>query len=233
MSAEPIFLDLSGSPLDELWQLWQANHSSAVRRALIRRYAPLADRVCGLVTEQGGASRFVTQPSTVAMRRWANDGLSAAIDEFDLSNGHVFEMFAIPRIKQAILDGLAIATSTEPSLRAPQVSPLHRALTLDDRDRCEQVTTITDSGDEIAEENGSLASADRREVGGQLRERFLALLAPLPERQRTILRHYYVEGLTPSEIARLLEVDVGIVMTAHAIALETIRRTVTGEVEKG
>jgi RNA polymerase sigma factor for flagellar operon FliA len=85
----------------ELWNRYVNNHTEAIREEVVKRYLPLVKYVAGRMA--------VSPPPGLDyedLLSFGVFGLLDAIDRFDLEKGVVFETFAVPRIRGAILDEL-------------------------------------------------------------------------------------------------------------------------------
>src|SRR4051794_39136843 len=72
-------------------------------------------------------------------------------------------------------------------------------------------------------------SPSRRLIRDELRDRLRAALARLPERDREVLVLRHLEQLSTTEVAGVLGLSVGAVMTRHTRALERLRNLLDDE----
>jgi RNA polymerase sigma-70 factor (ECF subfamily) len=72
-------------------------------------------------------------------------------------------------------------------------------------------------------------SPSRRLIRDELRDRLRAALSRLPERDREVLVLRHLEQLAPAEVAAVLGLSVGAVMTRHTRALERLRNLLDDE----
>ena len=85
----------------KLWDNFSRTKSIAIRDEIVRRYLPLIKYVVGRMS--------VTPPQGLDYEdilSFGVFGLLDAVDKFDPSKGFVFQTYAIPRIRGAILDEL-------------------------------------------------------------------------------------------------------------------------------
>jgi RNA polymerase sigma factor for flagellar operon FliA len=85
----------------QLWKAYEATKSPEVREKIVKRYLPLVRYVVGRMV--------VTPPPGLDYEdilSFGVIGLLHALEKFDLSRGFVFQTYAVPRIRGAILDEL-------------------------------------------------------------------------------------------------------------------------------
>ncbi len=85
----------------QLWEEYEATKSPEVREKIVKRYLPLVRYVVGRMV--------VTPPPGLDYEdilSFGVIGLLHAVEKFDLSRGFVFQTYAVPRIRGAILDEL-------------------------------------------------------------------------------------------------------------------------------
>jgi RNA polymerase sigma factor (sigma-70 family) len=87
--------------VDELWHEFKATWSQTARERLILHYAPLVKYVVGRAA--AGLPHTLERADLVSYGMF---GLMDALDKFDVSRQEKFEMYALARIKEAIMDEL-------------------------------------------------------------------------------------------------------------------------------
>ena len=101
------------APADDLAELWRRYRATGDEKAYARivlTHAPLARYVAGRMARP--------LPRTVDERELIESGLRgllAAVKSFDPGGGTDFEAYALPRIKNAIIDGLRERGRVPPS----------------------------------------------------------------------------------------------------------------------
>jgi RNA polymerase sigma factor for flagellar operon FliA len=234
-----------GSDIAEVWAAYAETRGRSLRDQLVLHYTPLVKHVAGRVA--------VGLPSSVDRADLVSAGilgLLEAIERFDLDRGIPFEGYATSRIRGAILDELRAADWVPRSVRAKAraveaayqevEARLHRVPTDDELASVAGMsvpqlnsafTEIAASGLVALDEVTALgdALADRRGGPDRVLEEVEAqhVLAEavrrLPERERTVLAHYYVDNLTLAQIGDLLGVTESRISQIHAKAVLHLR----------
>lgn len=157
-------------------------------------------------------------------------GLAEAWERYDPERGVVFEAFAVPRVKGAIVD--AIRASDWVPRKARQKArqtgePLALLVSMDEGHSNEESggTPAERLADESAPVPGAglFASEDRREL--------MVALNRLPERERMIVTLHYFQGVQLAEIARSLGVTESRVSQLHTRALRMMRDAMAAATE--
>ena len=96
-------LDTAGHGIDALWAEYKKTGAKALRDQLIVHYAPVVKYVAGRVSV--GLPRHVDEADLAS---YGIIGLIDAIERFEPARNIKFETYAVPRIKGAIIDELAL-----------------------------------------------------------------------------------------------------------------------------
>jgi RNA polymerase sigma factor for flagellar operon FliA len=221
------------SEIDELWVELKTNGSQTARERLILHYAPLVKYVVGRAA--AGLSPTVERADLVSYGMF---GLMEAIDKFDVSRQEKFEMYALARIKEALINELRALDWVPRSIRlkAREVekaysdleAKLHRAPT--DSEVADHLGITVRELHDV--ERGSFldaladaASSDPRSEreGQEMRALVSAAVNSLSEREKIVFALYYFEGLTLAEVGDVLGVTESRVGEIHAKAVQNLR----------
>lgn len=232
---------MTESSVDELWTRYRAEPSIELRNRLVMQYSPLVKYVAG---------RLRTRlPDSVDYGDLVSDGiigLMEAIDRFDPARGLTFQTFAVPRIRGAMVDALRALDWVPRSVREKvrQVEQAQRVLEArlgripDDpeiadelgmsvpalRDLYAKVSFTSVGTLEDLELADDLSAAATHEIeDDQAKAALLRVVGELPERDQIIIALYYFEGLTLSEIGRVLGVSESRVSQLHSRATMVLR----------
>jgi RNA polymerase sigma factor for flagellar operon FliA len=210
--------------LGQLWRQWKSSGSHTARERLILHYAPLVKYVASRVDT--GLPASVEQADLVS---YGVFGLIDALSTYKPGRGNRFETYAIPWIKDAIIDELGAMDWMPRSVRftARELEKAHTDL--------ESILKRQPSEKEVAEHLGigvrelhevvsqivemvslphTLADrildpapvSETSDVGGQETRILAAFIASLPERDKIVVTLFYFEGLTLAEIGDILGV---------------------------
>jgi RNA polymerase sigma factor FliA len=229
------------SSVDELWTRYRAEPTIELRNRLVMQYSPLVKYVAG---------RLRTRlPDSVDYADLVSDGiigLMEAIDRFDPARGLTFQTFAVPRIRGAMVDALRALDWVPRSVREKvrQVEQAQRVLEArlgripDDpeiaaelgisvpalRDLYAKVSFTSVGTLEDLELADDLSAAATHEIeDDQAKAALLRVVGELPERDQILIALYYFEGLTLSEIGRVLGVSESRVSQLHSRATMVLR----------
>jgi len=229
------------SSVDELWTRYRAEPTIELRNRLVMQYSPLVKYVAG---------RLRTRlPDSVDYGDLVSDGiigLMEAIDRFDPDRGLTFQTFAVPRIRGAMVDALRALDWVPRSVREKvrQVEQAQRVLEArlgripDDPEIAAELgitvpalralyakVAFTSVGTlEDLELADDLAAAATHEIeDDQAKAALLRVVGELPERDQILIALYYFEGLTLSEIGRVLGVSESRVSQLHSRATMVLR----------
>jgi RNA polymerase sigma factor for flagellar operon FliA len=234
------------APPDESRALWAGHRGGSApgsRDRLVLHYAPLVRQVAGRV-----GTRLPAHVELEDLLQAGVFGLIDAVDRFEPELGVLFEVYAAQRIRGAILDELR-AQDWVPRLVRHQEHELVKARELVEarlqrratavelaaelgvgpaevRSILNQIQLISMealdewTAESLAAKGGDpVAILEAKEMSDQLSR----CLARLPERDRTVLRLYYAEGLTLAQIGRRLDVTESRVSQLRSRALARLR----------
>ena len=222
-----------------LWEAFKATGSMAAREALFSIHYPFARQVARrrFLRRSGGDIEF---PDLVQM---ASLGLLEAIDRYKPALGTPFRAYAGKRITGAIADGVAKASEVQEQIshrrrvQSDRVRSLNLAGATPDapKDPLQALADLAvglalgfmleESGLAQPESqadhspNGYESLAWRETIGRLGRE-----IESLPERESTVIRRHYIDGLAFDQVSALLGLTKGRVSQIHKAAIERLRR---------
>lgn len=223
-----------------LWEAYALSRDPQTRGELIEHYMPVAKiiaaKVFGLRSDPSASFDDYLQ--------YARVGLLEAVDRFDWTRSVPFEAYSTPRIRGAILNGIAHETEVSAQRRFWRTRMQERTDSLlGDKHReperatlqeLIQVTVGLALGlvlDESAEEpideqvrSNPYAMTEMEQLIRQVR----SLLAKLSEREQQVIRGHYFERRELQAIAADCGLTKGRVSQIHAQALARLR-TLLGE----
>lgn len=222
-----------------VWRAFVQERSSSTRQTIFEAYLPFSRRVAArLRRERPGADLDIDD-----LRQYAAEGLLQAIDRFDPGRGSAFEAFAARRIAGRVIDGISESSEVrrQASFRNRIRAERARSLGPDDPSRL----STTDALEALAHlavdlalgfmlDDAALASGTNTEARGptayeslawaETVRRVASALETLPDQERTVIRHHYLEGLEFARIADTLSLSRGRVSQIHAAALQRLRK---------
>lgn len=220
-----------------LWRRLRSGAEEDCRGLLFDRYVGLARAIARRHFRRRSATRI----DRADFEQFAYEGLLQAIDRYDPLRGVPFGAYAVRRIVGNIADGIARMSEVD-----AQISHRHRieqerlhslrndaangpddalaalsdaAVGLAIGLMLESLTGAADAADPAP---NAYESLQWREVQARLARE----VERLPEREATIIRHHYDNGLPFARIAELLELSRGRVSQLHRSALERLRKKV-------
>jgi RNA polymerase sigma factor for flagellar operon FliA len=224
----------------ELWRRFVASRDSALRLQLLDAHLTFARIMAAkLYSRRGGlAADFSDYLQSAVV------GLIEAVDHYDPSRGIPFRVYAVPRIRGAILD--ALPSMSELHARMLRPGALHeRSVSLsgfsesvDEGDdylmSLEQMAELTlelgigflleDGGEECAPEEeidlGAYEDAQRHELANL----FAWLVQRLAPDQAHVVRYHYFYGIDFQTIAQMLDLSRARVSQLHREALKRLRK---------
>jgi RNA polymerase sigma factor for flagellar operon FliA len=228
-------------PDDEraLWNACRAEQSAEAREALFARYLPLARRV---------AWRFMrNDPATPLeyseLLQLASVGLLEAIDRFNPDLAVPFRYYCSRRIAGAIVDGVGKLSEVNEQISTRRQIERERLRSMrQDAPAPEgleaKLALIGDVAAELAiglmlEDSAMFVGDEPRDPAKdayetlawkQAVQQLIGLLDGLPERERSVIRYHYLEGLRFEQIARLLELSRGRISQLHKAGIALLRR---------
>ena len=230
---------------DTLWRTYREQPTQRLRDQLVTRYLPYARAIAARMYSRRGGQDFEFDDYL----QYASLGLMECVDRYQPGLGASFKTYATTRMTGAILNGLEKLTE-----RQQQVA-IHRRLTL--QEEREASLAATQEGDESAEdlfrrlasvgvgvalgvllEGSGLIEWQSPDLPGgfgayeqvelkQLRDRVIALVSALPERERRIVRAHYLQDIPFQDIALEMGVTKGRISQLHKRALEMLRLELT------
>jgi RNA polymerase sigma factor FliA len=225
--------------LGQLWHQWKSSESPVARERLILHYAPLVKYVASRVAT--GLPASVEQADLVSYGMF---GLIDALSTYKPGRGNRFETYAIPWIKDAIIEELGAVdwmprsvrfmareleqthTDLESILkRQPSENEVAERLGIDVRELHEVVSQIVEMVSfphTLA--NRILDPAPVSDVEGQETRMLAAAINSLPERDKIVVTLFYFEGLTLAEIGDILGVTESRVCQILTKAIDAMPR---------
>lgn len=230
---------------DTLWRTYREQPSQLLRDRLVTRYLPYARAIAARMYSRRGGQDFEFDDYL----QYASLGLMECVDRYQPGLGASFKTYATTRMTGAILNGLEKLTE-----RQQQVA-IQRRLALQE-DRAASLSEM-EEGEESAEnlfrrlaavgvgvalgvllEGSGLIewqSPDNPNGFGayeqvelkQLRDRVIALVSALPERERHIVRAHYMQDIPFQDIAAEMGVTKGRISQLHKRALDMLRLELT------
>lgn len=238
---------LSAAAVDELWSAYLTERSRELRDQLVVRYTPLVRAVAYRL-----GSALPSYVEVADLVQCGVFGLIDAVERFDPERSPRFESYAVPRIRGAILDELraqdwvprGVRGRVRELERAQErlESRLQRAAT--DAELAEEVGLAVHEVRALARQVQLISVEALDENSGGVSElladddapdpvavvqaaetlRQLAVaVAQLEERDRDVVRLYYLENRTLAEIGRLLGVTESRVCQLHTRLVGRLR----------
>lgn len=220
-----------------LWRRFRFERELRCREQLFTRYRGLARSIA--VRQLGVRPRNGIEQGD--MEQFAYEGLLVAIDRFDPLRGIPFGAFARRRIIGSIADGAARMTEVDAqySYRRRVENERTRSIGVD-AVAADPLRALADLATGLALglmlEGTSLVEpangADHRPnayeslAWRELQALIVREIARLPDREATIVRHHYENGISFTQIAQLLGLSKGRVSQLHASALAKLRKRI-------
>ncbi len=222
-----------------LWSAWRSSSDLAARERLVRLHLPYARRIAARLYRQRGALRVEFDE----YYQLACIGLLEAMDRYDTSRGASFRTFSLRRIEGSILNGLQRLSEFTEQVGLRRRMERERLASLkgdtggvrrSSRDTLSQLSEIAvglaigymleETAMFMADENaGGLDTAYAGEAWRQTRERVLASVRLLPERERQIIDLHYFHALGFDQIGAVFGLTKGRISQLHRSALERLR----------
>ena len=220
--------------------LWEASRAGSLgaRQALFSRFMPVARRIAWRFKRDHTAT-----PLEIAeLLQLASVGLLEAIDRFKPELGVPFRFYSTRRIAGAIAEGIGKLSEVNQQITTRRRMERERLRSI--RQRGEQPQSLDDKlkliGEIAAElavgimlEDSVMYVADERDPAQgayetlawkQAMRQVIQTLDSLPERDRTVVRLHYLEGVPFEQIARLLGLSKGRISQLHKQALGLLRK---------
>lgn len=223
----------------ELWRVMKEQGSSAARESLFTRHADFARNIARRHhREQSWGDIDVTD-----LYQHAYAGLLEALDRFDPALGTPFRAFAAHRISGSIRDGIARMSEMREQISWRRRIRRERIQSLSEGEPGAAKSSAIEQLAELAlglalgfmlEGTGLYAEVDADSLPAHSAYDSLAWkealvhlhreLSSLPDREQTILREHYLNGVNFEQLAILLSVSKGRVSQLHRAALAVLRK---------
>ncbi|GGY28928.1 sigma-70 family RNA polymerase sigma factor [Paludibacterium paludis] len=224
---------LQAEEVASTWMAFRATGKPELRASLAMHYRPLVKRLAA----SAFAKRFDDSIEFEDLYQFGMVGLLEALDRFDPEGGANFVSYATHRIRGEILDGWTRNSEVGTQLSARRQRLKDRAQSLDEGSGSpfEQLYSLSvnlaigfmldDTGmyAEAAEGASALPSAYDSFSLKQAAEHLHRRVEGLPDKQKTLLKLHYFNGMQFSEIAMLLGLSRGRVSQLHKEALQSLR----------
>jgi RNA polymerase sigma factor FliA len=231
-----------------LWRALREHGDAAAREALLTHHMPYARVIAGKLY----AGRTHDEVEFDDYLQFASIGLLEALERYQPERGAQFRTYASTRMMGAVLDGLE-----KLSERQQQIALRQRMRARDARaaSLAEGLGSVRDASllKEMAGvgiglalgvlleglgmvDSGVEAQAPNPYDGLELRQmqrRVRELAAGLPEPERRIIRHHYLQGVPFDEIAEQMGLSKGRISQLHRRALQRLREALqaTSEID--
>jgi len=245
MSGSTPSLSDTGEEREEaaLWDAFKDEGSAAAREKLFARHAGFARNIARRHHRElpGGDVELAD------LVQLAYAGLLEALDKYDPERGAPFRPFAAYRISGSIRDGMVKMSELR-----EQIAWRHRAQRERLRSLSETGTSKASTSEAMAAmadiaaglalgfmlEGTGLFNPHDAEHGAQSQDatayksvawkemvaQLHAAIAALPEREQTILRRHYLDGVSFDQLAQLLQITKGRVSQLHRAALVSLKK---------
>ncbi len=232
---EPLPVPETPEALDALWRDRRAAGEGAARERLAAHYQPFARMLAARCYRH----RFSLELEFDDYFQFAMIGLLESLDRFEPGQGVAFEAFASSRITGAILDGVESLSEKQRQIATRARARRERAASLrDDAASTPPLQRLADIAVGLAigfmlESAAMYVDGETADAGGtpyervemdQLRRRVLELVEQLPDAERRVVRHHYLQQIPFEEVARSSGLTKGRISQIHRAALERLRR---------
>ncbi|MFS2319208.1 sigma-70 family RNA polymerase sigma factor [Maricaulis sp. D1M11] len=217
-----------------LWRRLRFEGQRECREKLFQRKLTFAKKVAGGEYKRMPSGRL----DRLDFNQLAFIALLEAIDRYDPKRGSEFDVFARPRIRGAILDGIARSSDQTAYYAASRRQQDERlaSLTFESSESLDvsisQVARIASGlalGLIASQSDTPPSSRDGYESHDwiELRLTLQREIQRLPERERYIVERHYIDGVSFSEIANAMNVSTGRVSQLHRKAIARIQSRLT------
>ena len=176
-----------------LWRAFKDDKDEDARRQLIQSYQPLVFK---------NALPFRKLDNIMDIIQEGTVGLIEAVEKFDYHRGVAFSLFAVHRIRGRMLNFLRQEGAAELTCMDDLGTD---GISFKDR--------IADTAAPVSEQ------AEIHEMAFQLRE----ALARLPEKERLVLEHVYLESAEVKDVAVLLDLSISHIYRLQKTGIRRIR----------
>lgn len=223
-----------------IWDEFRRTASAESRAELFALYADFARRVA--------RRQYLRQPSgeveLAELYQFAYAGLLESIDRFTPDRGVTFEGFAVRRITGSILDGLSSMSERREQisylgrLRRERIRSLEAADTV--QPQASSLEALADIAIGLAlglmlEGTGLYVADNAPDVRPNSYEalawrqtvrRLAQEVAALPPRERAVIAHHYIDGMSFTDVGVLLGLSKGRISQLHRAALTILKRRI-------
>jgi RNA polymerase sigma factor for flagellar operon FliA len=217
----------------DLWSQFAARRDLETRGKLINWHLPAAQRIAAALYSR----RSDNNVEFGDYLQYARIGLIEAVDRFDPARGASFGTFATYRIRGAILNGLESSSELAAQRQYRRETLQERAASLrSDAEDGDTFAQLVDIAIRLALgyvlEDSNLGREHDDRPGNDpyqacelsfLQRRLTLLIEALPERERAIIKHHYLDHMDFNEVATALGLTKGRVSQLHARALQLLR----------
>jgi RNA polymerase sigma factor FliA len=238
---------VSAAPVEDLWAAYLAERTRALRDQLVVHYTPLLRAVAHRL-----GSALPSYVEVADLVQCGVFGLIDAVERFDPARSPRFESYAVPRIRGAILDELRAQdwvprtvrgrvrelervqerlesrlqrAATDAELAEELGLPVQEIRALGRQVQLISVEALDESSGGVSEllaDDGAPDPMAVVQAAETLRQLAFAV-AQLEERDRDVVRLYYLENRTLAEIGRLLGVTESRVCQLHTRLVGRLR----------
>jgi RNA polymerase sigma factor for flagellar operon FliA len=197
---------------EDLWKRYKQNSNPDLKKQIIKQYANLVHYVIK-------KSKFVNLDiiETGDYFQFGVEGLSEAIERYDLDYGTKFETYAIQRIRGKIIDELRKIQIKPRAMVNGDNKPFYTNVSLSQPVDQEEGYFLSET---IAvEEESPEDTAERTDE----KEILMSAINQLPEKQKLVIVLYYYENLTYKEIAEVLNITVSRVSQIHTQVVKILK----------
>jgi RNA polymerase sigma factor for flagellar operon FliA len=238
---------VAAASVEELWAAYLADRGRTVRDRLVVHYTPLLRAVAHRLA--GALPSYVEVADLVQCGVF---GLIDAVERFDPERSPRFESFAVPRIRGAILDELRaqdwvprtvrgrareleraqerlearlLRAATDGELAAELGLPVHEVRALGQQVQLISVEALDENSGGFSELLADDHAPDPMAVvqAAETLRQLAYAVAQLGERDRTVVRLYYLENRTLAEIGKQLGVTESRVCQLHSRLVGRLR----------
>jgi RNA polymerase sigma factor for flagellar operon FliA len=238
---------VAAAPVEELWAEYLAERTRALRDRLVVHYTPLLRAVAHRL-----GSALPAYVEVADLVQCGVFGLIDAVERFDPERSPRFASYAVPRIRGAILDELRAQdwvprtvrgrvreleraqerlesrlqrAATDAELAAELGLPVHEVRALGRQVQLISVEALDESSGGVSEVLADDGAPDPMAVvqAAETLRQLAVAVAQLEERDRDVVRLYYLENRTLAEIGRLLGVTESRVCQLHTRLVGRLR----------
>lgn len=238
---------VAAAPVDELWSAYLADRSRTLRDRLVEHYTPLLRAVAHRL-----GSALPSYVEVADLVQCGVFGLIDAVERFDPERSPRFESYAVARIRGAILDELRaqdwvprtvrgrvreleraqerlearlLRAATDAELAAELGLPVREVRALAHQVQLISVEALDENSGGFSELLADDDAPDPVAVvqAAETLRQLAVAVAQLGERDRAVVRLYYLENRTLAEIGRLLGVTESRVCQLHTRLVGRLR----------